>query len=318
VKAVALTEELRGAWDQFVANHPGAWWWHTTAWLDYCLAYTPGAVSDSFAVMDGETMLAIAPLVREGDQYVMGGEPGADVCARSTSPQQSLDALHLAHAELDRLAEMHGVKRAAMRSAVPWITKPTAPKLGWTDISWRTRVVDLERDEAALWSDVRKSYRGLIRQGERTYRLTVGDKSNGQYFLFDAYQAIHRRAHGHGYSPRSDLTFAYQREWLKYDGHALVVCAESSPTTSEYTSGAALFLVYKQAAYYASGAYVAENVSFPLLWHAMLTLKARGVRWLDMGWQGHAETDKGRNVEFFRAGFGGEDVPLLAIERNYP
>src|SRR5205085_12287855 len=49
------------AWDDLCAASPSAWFWHTTAWRDYTIAYRPELKSESraFYVSDGEERVAL-------------------------------------------------------------------------------------------------------------------------------------------------------------------------------------------------------------------------------------------------------------------
>jgi lipid II:glycine glycyltransferase (peptidoglycan interpeptide bridge formation enzyme) len=62
-------------------------------------------------------------------------------------------------------------------------------------------------------------------------------------------------------------------------------------------------------AYYFNAASVEPNAQHAIQWAMMLWLKAHGVRWYELGWQGAAGNDKERSIEFFRRGFGGKDFP---------
>ena len=69
-------------------------------------------------------------------------------------------------------------------------------------------------------------------------------------------------------------------------------------------------LIHGAWAYYFSSATLRKNLNHALLWHAMKALKARGVRWLELGWQARAgDTDKDRGISHLKAGLGGVDIP---------
>lgn len=78
----------------------------------------------------------------------------------------------------------------------------------------------------------------------------------------------------------------------------------------------AYILTVEQAAYYFSAAATIPDVSHALQWHIILQLKAGGAVAYETGWQGEAQTEKGKQIEFFRRGFGGADV-AACIDRRH-
>lgn len=67
-------------------------------------------------------------------------------------------------------------------------------------------------------------------------------------------------------------------------------------------------------AYYGHEAASVRDVAHLMIWFAIRELKSIGVERLELGWQGQATDEKGKNIEFFRRGFGGVDVPATAGE----
>ena len=75
---IPLTLDRYEDWDAFSLSCDDAWFWHTTAWLDYTLAYRPDLTptSKSFMVIDGGRVQAICPLIVEER---LAGEAGKTV-----------------------------------------------------------------------------------------------------------------------------------------------------------------------------------------------------------------------------------------------
>lgn len=181
---------------------------------------------------------------------------------------------------------------AAYQPAIPRVQE-------LAEATWQTRVIDLSLSEEELWRGVRKSYHAIIHKAERTraiYEWTaVG--------AMDAARKIHLAEAGRQTRPIE--TWDLMDVWRR-DGFGLLVGAERefdmTPVAFAY------FIIWEGWAYYASAAALERDINHALIWHAMKMLKARGVRVLEMGWQGHAQDEKGRGIEMFRRGFGGHDV----------
>ena len=163
--------------------------------------------------------------------------------------------------------------------------------------------------DATMWPHLRRSYRALIHKAEREYVIASDCGHTARSVLsFLMYQQLHRSL---AMVPRNGETYQLQREWL-LDGRALVTVAWKDPSVR----GAAYWIVYKGAAYYASGAFVEDNVAHAVIWRSLLALRGLGVRNVSLGWQGIGVTEKERNIEFFKRGFGGRDVPVPVISRR--
>lgn len=168
-----------------------------------------------------------------------------------------------------------------------------------TSAEWRTVVVDLTLPLPELKRNLRKSYRSLVNKAGAP---EAGDARD----LFAGYRALH--AEQAGRQTRPDRTWEIMRDWLA-TGHGMLVAAGR-----EHLDAFGYFILWRDWAYYASGASTQPNRQHAVIWAAMRELQARGVRWLELGWVGQATDDKGKAVEFFKTGFGGHLIP--ANERN--
>ena len=205
---------------------------------------------------------------------------------------------------------------------------------------FKTRVVDLSQPTHVLWAGVRRSYHALINKQMRTYPL-IGNESHsficygqGSGSMIRTAQRLHmidaqRRT-------RSDESWDCMGNWLCDEEALMTLAFHATPFVRtlqpvlalkdesiaglpiydcgwiDSAVGYAYFIVDGKWSYYSSAATLIRDVNHVLVWQSMLAMKDRGVRWCELGWQGHAADDKGKAIEFFRRGFGGKDVLLDA------
>mgnify|MGYP001616343513 FL=1 len=152
-----LTPDLASAWDAFVDEHPGGWWWHRTEWLAYQVAHA-GARDASFAVMEGDRFRTICPLLIQPDgRFAMEGYPLPwPLDETGYYPERRVWALPTGPISFRGSPLMDYVY-------------PTNGMEDWRDISWPSRVLDLTQSEAELHAGVRKSYPHLINRGRQTW-----------------------------------------------------------------------------------------------------------------------------------------------------
>lgn len=281
-------------WNAFVERHGSGWFWHRRDWIAYQLAYRSTATDESFAVVDDDgKLVAVVPVIfshphDRPTELSYAGDPLA--APLLSSPTRVLR--QLIRDEVMVIARRVG--------AYQLVTAPTPFELwGMTmpGCSVTQRIVDLG---ALAWNGVRKSYRSLIHAGQRAYTISAW-RGDGAADAYAEYQTLHRTLAG---QPRADATYRWQRRWLD-DGLAAVVTARSGSVTW----GAAYWYVWKGLAYYGSGAYAARDVAHAVVWESLGYLRACGIRFASLGWQGTARNDKEQAIEFFKRGFGGYDVP---------
>lgn len=170
--------------------------------------------------------------------------------------------------------------------------------------SWDTRVVDLRQDQPALWRGVRRSYHALINRLTRDDGFAVVPAT--PVLLVTDCRRLHRDVAGRETRPAA--SWVLQGQWLE-SGHGLAFAAYRARVPVAF-----VYLLLDGAwAYYSSAAAVEPDANHALLWHAMLALKAAGVEIFEVGWQGEARDEKGRNIEFFRRGWGGVDVAVRDV-----
>ena len=291
-------------WDEFVAKRPLGWFWHLRSWVDYQVAYAPGSTDCSRVVVDDDDeLLGVAPMVRAVDgRLSYGGGPHPFPLAKTRAAYDML---------VDEIAKRGGAVLAdhafIKGTGSPIITARVGPVS--SGFSYH-RVIDLK---ALDWAKVRKSYHSLITGALRKYTITthVGEEAlergeEGKGSPFARYQFCHMNIAA---KPRPDATYRAQARWLE-EGRALVTVASEG----RLVLGAQYWFLYRGSAYYgSSAAVVRDGVSHAMVWMTLQALADRGYGQADMGSQG-GETEKDRGIATFKAGFGGEDVPVRIAE----
>lgn len=161
---------------------------------------------------------------------------------------------------------------------------------GATAQPYFTQIIDLTKSEEQLYSDLRKSYKQLVKQGK------------AEMSYLENLKIIHFQMHGK--STRSMKTWRIQ-DLMIAKGQAFVM-----------TNGVAGVLIYhnKYSSYYACGASLANCNSHSVLWEAILHAKTLGVKTFEMGEQVFSGDEKLVNISKFKAGFGGKCFMRLLIK----
>ena len=162
----------------------------------------------------------------------------------------------------------------------------------------RSQVIDLRTHK---WSDIRKSYRGLI---NKAMKETIIEKTCLGY----KFQTIHQAAFG---AVRNQRTYDIQGEWLKNDLAQAFIAYKVIDGNEVYASGA-LWIVYQNCAYYDSGPSIYDNVQHAVIFRSLESLRSYGVALVDMGQIDGSEAGT-RGV--FKTGFGGEAKPFTIVRR---
>ena len=183
-----------------------------------------------------------------------------------------------------------------------WKSSPLADDHDFSGPPWPremsqhySQVIDLRTHQ---WSDVRKSYRGLINQAEKKYGIS-------EIHYISTFQELHRLAFG---IARNDETFSIQEKWL-WSGNAMLVQGGR-----EAWVGAVLWIIYDGCAYFASSPSIENNVQHAIIWRSFSLLKEKGITLVDMG-QIDGVTEKEKNIGFFKSGWGGEPKPFTIVRR---
>jgi CelD/BcsL family acetyltransferase involved in cellulose biosynthesis len=322
-------------WDEFCEGSPSAWFFHTTSWRDYTLAYRPDLQSRSlsFGVFEDGELVAAVPLMLEvhaegeGDAraFSFGGGPcWAPALASGFAPPDAAAVLRAALEHVEKLAVEHDVDRSSFAvspllpdlpiAALRWIA--AAIRAGYLDASRVSQVVDLRDDPDKLLRQMSKGHRAAIGRARKSMSVVVCTDSDDT--AFEAYQSMHERAAGRVTRPQQ--TFDLMRAWLGR-GHAVLFAARRD----DRLVGFSFVIRHGQGAYYMSAANdpdeVGEPVGHLLQWDAMTWLRDHGVVSYELGAQPFGAvphdqaSDKELNIARFKRGFGGVPVPLLIGER---
>ena len=165
-------------------------------------------------------------------------------------------------------------------------------------------MLDLSPPLEDIRRSLRKSYRPLISQGERLWRIQcleqVGDEAWQQF------RQLHRRAAGR--QTRSDASWQCQREQVN-QGAAFLVCLHDA---DERMVGAGLFTLSRDEAVYAVGAYDRDLFDRPLghvvQFRAIQRMKELGLSWYRIGDRPYCgdpvpAEDKELRIAEFKQGF---------------
>ena len=303
--------------DQLVMKQDGLWFWNRPLWRDYEMARNPTLVDHSWALTIDGTVVA-AQLLTYHPELELFGLGDLPAPAPSLLHEEQPDGRFAMDVVLPVMTEVftsvveqsdscirfrtmpihqHFVPDDTLEGT--WCNPPPYSTLlldhGWQDESIRTRIIDLSVPLTQLWADVRKSYRHIIRDSSITVTEERHDDTR------QLCQDLHQQASGRVTRPSDS--------WICQDSFALAdeaswFVAREGPTVL----GFAYVLRWKDYAYYASAANVVPNVSHPIQWAIMKHLKHLGVKYYEMGHQGGSVSKKESNIEFFRRGFGGQDI----------
>jgi len=305
------------------------------------MAYDPKAIDRSFAVvLEGTNypqVVGICPALERDGRICMGD----DACAgplitehrglSSTRIEWCFETMLLAiesrlagtecwwrwnrypcdyRNTIASIASHYGMKYSTFTTAV-------VPLWGSTSLSQEAYEMTRPDGDAmrVRWSQIRSSYRSLIKQAARDYDIGYGYDE-----LWPHYESCHRQCSTRS---RPGGTYLYQFRWLR-GGAGLVLAAfpkggaegamdnggrvtsplswsaaGSSPAPST-TLSSSYVITYKGHGYYASGPSVQKNLQHALQWVAIQALSENGYNSYELGWL----ADDG--VGFFKSGFGGD------------
>lgn len=339
MKTVPLTPEMQTDWEAACQTNEQAWFWHTATWLSYQLGYKPESrpVDRSFAVTEGNNILAVCPLIEETSdteeaavrEFTSGGAPGlAPAVETRGTPAQYRAIEKLAMQHIDELAAEYGIARCALRmsplagaplnSSTPSWNRLMA--YGYADRSLNTQVIAVGQPLESLRRDMSKGHRADVRRGLDRFSYQVYDSSNVTPAIFESYQRVHLAAAGRITRPQE--TFDLMFEWVRDGLGILVAAAEGERHTSfVYVN------IYKHGAYYSSSAtlpiFDRGPVGHVLQWTAIKWLHEHGYLLYEIGWQQFgpqphdSPSQKQINISRFKRNFGGVTVPLFMGEKFY-
>lgn len=176
------------------------------------------------------------------------------------------------------------------------------------------QVIDLQRDEDDLRTDIRRRYRTFINWGQKNLAITVHDYRNTSPDIIEEFRQLHIAVAGK--ETRSPETWHLQYRQIVEKLAFLITGRLDGQLVT-----ASLFLHSPLYCYYGVGASIREMFDKPLshaiMWRSILEAKRRGCHLYEMGDmvdlypQGYSEKEK--NIANFKRGFGGEAVLQLKI-----
>lgn len=196
---------------------------------------------------------------------------------------------------------LHEWKSSPLASDHDFTEYVDEPASAWVKKEHLSQVIDLRTHK---WSDVRKSYRGLINKVLK--ELSV-DEYKADFIGRDMgiFKSLHAEANGG--QPRNDATYAHQKRWMN-SGCGMLVMATAWPTVY----AAAYWILWNRCAYYMSGPSLRDNIQHAVILESLRLLKDRGVTFVELG-QIDGETEKEKNIGKFKKGFGGEAKPFTIV-----
>lgn len=257
-----------------------------------------------------------------------GSHCWAPALAKDMQMEKRAKVLKVVFQHIDELAHKHDVVRVAFKlsplsasfgaNGLSFISDLL--RFGYADVSLATQIVDLSLSEKQLLGAMSKGHRADIMRGRKSLTVHVFDRNRIEAETFEKYRLMHHKAAGRITRPR--ITFKMMYDWIA-QGNAVLLGAE---TGGEFV-GFLYALLYKEGAYYASGANdpdrTREPIGHALQWQAIQWLKDHGYRYYEIGMQQFGvqpydfPSEKDLNIARFKRGFGGLTLPLLIKEKYY-
>ncbi|MBI5134699.1 GNAT family N-acetyltransferase [Candidatus Uhrbacteria bacterium] len=173
-------------------------------------------------------------------------------------------------------------------------------------------VLRCDGEEQRIWAHMRSSYKPLINRAQRTYETVVIDATNYTIDQCEEYHILHALAAGRETRPKE--TFYVMYRMIEHGQAYLVLVRDAGKTVGAY-----LFYYFNKHAFYASAA---THPDYPSrsgighlgLWTGIQEARRRGCSYFEFGLV-NGGSDKERNIEFFKLGFGGKIVIVFAGEK---
>jgi hypothetical protein len=263
-------------------------------------------------VRDGDELLAVVPLVREGDELTLSGAPCWGPAIRTDiSEARALEVARMAFDHVDGL----GVTRAAFQlsplTVGNEIVCAAAIRAGYLDISRTSQVLDLTAGPDALRKGMSKGHRAATKKGVAQFEVEALTSREALH----RFRALHEAAAGR--ATRPPATYDRWAEWAQR-GEGILVITEG---------GGSFVTVFAGRAYYLAAAMDRarshEPIGHALQWAAIEWLSEHGVTTYELGIQQFGPLlhdvpdEKARNISRFKRGFGGVTRRAPAYEKWY-
>ena len=287
---------LDDAIDALIARvHGGAGWWFRPVWLRYELARRPELIDCSYVVHEDGHVLAVLMLTYDPATKMLGIGDGPTSHQTRDHVSSNLKNLLM---RVDA-AHFHGLTTSGNTCNWCAMALRSIGWLGWsTPTTTATRVLCVDQPLGQIFAHFRKSYRQAIHASP--YRVEHADPADGDTAM-RVCRVLHLESAGRQTRPES--TWEMQDAWTRA-GHGFWTIArrDETPIAFAYT------LCWRGYAVYMSSASLEPDAPKAIQWAVIQELHRRGVTHYELGAQGVATTAKERGIEFFKRGFGGDDV----------
>ena len=162
-------------------------------------------------------------------------------------------------------------------------------KHGYQARPYYTQIIDKTKPIDVLHSEIRKSYKSLVAKDEQ---ITYG--------TIDDYRIIHDK---YGKHKRDDRTWQIQAEMIE---------REEAFVLKDGSDAAVLIYDNDYTTYYAGGRSDPEKNTHALLWQAIIRSNGNS---FELGEQVFSGDPKLVNISYFKAGFGGQTMTRLVLEK---
>lgn len=320
-------KELCQLWDDFCLYESNAWFWHTTQWLKYTLAYRTDRqpYNLSFMVMDEDQVVGIVPLIRElvgtnEGTFHYEFSYGAGPVPAPVYSKYLIDQVVkcLSYDEIERLARTNFIAYGEFQQSPLMGLVDEFSGWGYNLTNGHSQILTLDRPFEAIIRQMRKGHAYDVKRGVRDITVNLYDAQDYPYASFVDYRFLHAKANER--TCRSAHTFDLQLDWLT-QGNAILVEALNE---LDVPIGFIYIFLYKNGAYFGSAcndpAYRHLPIGHALQGHAIQWLLAHGYKQYELGLQydeTEKATDKERAVAHFKHGFGGVTVPVYKWEKFY-
>ena len=338
-KMKPLIEIGRHEWDNFCNGSRSAWFRHTTCFLDCILncRFDMKSKNLSFGAYQNNKLTAVIPLIMQTvyDEPEIFEFGFADTNTPFPAFKNDLSRddknrlLKIIFVEVNRIAVENNVSYS--RFFVDPLSEDVLrggqrinpiTKFGYHETSLSTNIIELSGSEEEIFANIRKGHKADIKAAKKKYfRVDIFDKRNISREIFEIYRNLHFIDAGR--KTRPDESWDNMHDFIK-DGKSALALVKSE---KEYIAGA-LVIIYKDKAYYGSGAThpgfsKERGVGHLLQWEVVKHLKAVGVKYYEIGWNFYSVisqnviSDKEVNISKFKAGFGGDSYPIFRGEKFY-
>lgn len=308
-------------WQTLVEASDDTWLYHTQPWLElsthvwpfenhYFLAEENGTLVGAFPVQLARSRRRYT-FYRHGGSLLMGS--AGPFCVRGL-PGKSRERT-LTQITEAAVAWAKREKIALLSCALPPLAAPNLHcthgvnplvTVGWRDTSTHTRIVDIGKAEAVLWSDLAADARRSVKLA-RAAGYTVQREDWAE--LWPEYYRAHSETYQRtGVAPHPQAYFEAIATQIAKRGQAVLwVGREPAGRPVAFHNCAR----YRDGSLYWTGccetAHLASGINYLLFWEALLGAKADGCAWYEIG-ESFPDQHSGKlwGLTLFKSKFGGE------------